>query len=375
MDNISLADASDEVVELASKYAEKYVNYVENLPFDIQRSVTRLREIDLACRDVITEIETLSASFTKDKDISLKGRSTLLQIQRLFAKCQELGDEKIAIVQQLSETVDGRKKQVEHSAYRFKVAYRPDLKDELNGKREFQKSDGKSAKRTRRRRNHHGSDKSMERPEKLFAMDSNPLRTGLFSNGNSSASNKQLLSLSLEPPISPVDEEVTPRRGERTEKKETSSSAASSTTSTVTSTVTSPAMSVASKLSNSSKPITSKPSTSSTRGVITPVSTSASNGGNKAVIKGKKKKRKSVKHYLERNSARSPSPQEMPIDPDEPTYCLCGQVSFGQMIGCDNKKCPIEWFHFSCVGLTHNPKGKWYCPDCLRDRKREAKHR
>ena len=25
-----------------------------------------------------------------------------------------------------------------------------------------------------------------------------------------------------------------------------------------------------------------------------------------------------------------------PIDPDEPTYCLCQQVSFGEMIGCDN---------------------------------------
>ena len=25
-----------------------------------------------------------------------------------------------------------------------------------------------------------------------------------------------------------------------------------------------------------------------------------------------------------------------PTDPDEPTYCLCNQVSFGEMIGCDN---------------------------------------
>lgn len=27
-----------------------------------------------------------------------------------------------------------------------------------------------------------------------------------------------------------------------------------------------------------------------------------------------------------------------PIDPDEPTYCLCNQVSFGEMIGCDNEE-------------------------------------
>ena len=70
------------------------------------------------------------------------------------------------------------------------------------------------------------------------------------------------------------------------------------------------------------------------------------------------------------------------------------QVSFGEMIGCDNNdvsmlhvwsnylkyfnitltqlpnifqyfslwslQCPIEWFHFQCVGLTSKPKGKWY---------------
>jgi hypothetical protein len=98
---------------------------------------------------------------------------------------------------------------------------------------------------------------------------------------------------------------------------------------------------------------------------------------------------------------------DMPVDPNEPTYCLCHQVSFGEMIGCDNpevsefatilsavslcilrpshiitfcilqrwtmldnilllyalqvfySQCPIEWFHFQCVGLTSKPKGKW----------------
>lgn len=27
---------------------------------------------------------------------------------------------------------------------------------------------------------------------------------------------------------------------------------------------------------------------------------------------------------------------DMPVDPNEPTYCLCHQVSYGEMIGCDN---------------------------------------
>ncbi|XP_039186742.1 inhibitor of growth protein 2 isoform X4 [Crotalus tigris] len=75
----------------------------------------------------------------------------------------------------------------------------------------------------------------------------------------------------------------------------------------------------------------------------------------------KKKKRSKAKQE------REASPVEFAVDPNEPTYCLCDQVSYGEMIGCDNDLCPIEWFHFSCVGLTYKPKGKWYCPKCRGD--------
>uniref|UniRef100_A0A0R3RLU6 PHD-type domain-containing protein n=1 Tax=Elaeophora elaphi TaxID=1147741 RepID=A0A0R3RLU6_9BILA len=48
-------------------------------------------------------------------------------------------------------------------------------------------------------------------------------------------------------------------------------------------------------------------------------------------------------------------------------YCLCRQVSYGDMILCENKKCN-EWYHFPCVQLRQKPKGKWYCPHCRGDR-------
>ncbi|GKT53235.1 PHD finger domain-containing protein [Colletotrichum tofieldiae] len=55
-----------------------------------------------------------------------------------------------------------------------------------------------------------------------------------------------------------------------------------------------------------------------------------------------------------------------PIDPNEPRYCDCNRVSFGEMIACDNDNCDKEWFHLECVGMTHIPARttKWYCPDC-----------
>ncbi|XP_062850822.1 inhibitor of growth protein 2 isoform X2 [Trichomycterus rosablanca] len=81
-----------------------------------------------------------------------------------------------------------------------------------------------------------------------------------------------------------------------------------------------------------------------------------------------KKSKSAKKKKRSKKQERDVSPAvEFNVDPNEPTYCLCEQVSYGEMIGCDNEQCPIEWFHFSCVGLTYKPKGKWYCPKCRGD--------
>ena len=53
---------------------------------------------------------------------------------------------------------------------------------------------------------------------------------------------------------------------------------------------------------------------------------------------------------------------------DDKKYCVCRSVSYGNMVACDNDDCPNEWFHWSCVGVTKEPVGKWYCPDCRRNR-------
>lgn len=73
--------------------------------------------------------------------------------------------------------------------------------------------------------------------------------------------------------------------------------------------------------------------------------------------------------------AAEPLGMNMPVDPNEPTYCTCNNVSHGEMIACDNKECPIEWFHFSCVNLKSKPKGKWYCPECFNTNRKGSKHR
>ncbi|KAK5990019.1 Inhibitor of growth protein 1 [Cladobotryum mycophilum] len=103
------------------------------------------------------------------------------------------------------------------------------------------------------------------------------------------------------------------------------------------------------------------------------VVSTTNSGGNSAVGKRKaapKKKARTTKK--EKGQVTETEMEEVddegnPIDPNEPRYCLCNNVSFGTMIQCDNvDNCKQEWFHLECVGLSDIPARttKWYCPDC-----------
>ncbi|KAF2091778.1 hypothetical protein K490DRAFT_1647, partial [Saccharata proteae CBS 121410] len=97
----------------------------------------------------------------------------------------------------------------------------------------------------------------------------------------------------------------------------------------------------------------------------------ADEDGKSKVSVGKRKKPPSKKQAgqeggKQKAEARAGSEGIEEIDPNEPLYCLCNDVSWGTMIGCEGDDCRIEWFHISCVGLTSAPKKsvKWFCPDC-----------
>lgn len=66
--------------------------------------------------------------------------------------------------------------------------------------------------------------------------------------------------------------------------------------------------------------------------------------------------------------------EDAEIDPNEERYCYCNQISFGDMVACESgTKCLYEWFHYSCVGLTEEPPGVWYCPECAAKKKKKRK--
>ena len=52
---------------------------------------------------------------------------------------------------------------------------------------------------------------------------------------------------------------------------------------------------------------------------------------------------------------------------DDTVICTCKRPptgDAGRTIACENKKCPVEWYHYGCVGLTSEPSRRWLCPTC-----------
>ncbi|AFR96550.2 PHD-finger protein [Cryptococcus neoformans C23] len=89
-------------------------------------------------------------------------------------------------------------------------------------------------------------------------------------------------------------------------------------------------------------------------------------GGGGSRKKGKKRKGKPKQRESQGGNEEGKAEENwnIPPDPNEPRYCYCNRVSFGEMIGCDNDECPLEWFHLQCIGLENPPTGKWLCDLC-----------
>ena len=51
-------------------------------------------------------------------------------------------------------------------------------------------------------------------------------------------------------------------------------------------------------------------------------------------------------------------------EPDEGKWCYCKESRGGDIVGCDNSKCVIKWFHLACLQMETAPKGNWMCPTC-----------
>uniref|UniRef100_A0A3Q2ZPD5 Inhibitor of growth protein n=1 Tax=Kryptolebias marmoratus TaxID=37003 RepID=A0A3Q2ZPD5_KRYMA len=226
-------------------YLEHYLDSIENLPCELQRNFTLMRDLDNRTEEKKAEIDKLAEEYIANvKNLASEQRVEHLQkIQNAYSKCKEFSDDKVQLAMQTYEMVDKHIRRLDADLARFENELKEKL--ELSS---YESTDGRALKSKEKRgsrgRGRKGSDEDSPKKKKM--------------------KNSEALL-----PMQPSD-----------------------------------------------------------------------------VL-------------------------DMPVDPNEPTYCLCHQVSYGEMIGCDNLDCPIEWFHFACVDLATKPKGKWFCPRCTQERKKK----
>lgn len=235
-------------------YLEHYLDSIENLPYELQRNFTLMRELDQRTQDLLKEIDDMADKYAGSvRNLSpVEKTEKLKKMEESFAKAKELSDDKVQLAMQTYEMVDKHIRKLDFDLARFEADLKEQHEQELAASDE-ENNDSKSRSKKRKK-----------------------------SRGRSSGADSTRKKRRTEEPVIPPLAAVT---------------------------------------------------------------------------------------------AFIPSPDvqvlDMPVDPNEPTYCLCHQVSYGEMIGCDNLECPIEWFHFPCVGLTTKPKGKWYCPKCTIEKKKK----
>lgn len=264
----------------SATFVEDYLDCVENLPDDLQRHLSRLRELDLGQhQELLQELDSLVTQYEEDCEDPVAQKRLLGKMQVPLIASQDIGDDKINIVQVLTDVIENKTRQLEHDSQnldfgRGEDEEQPPKPPPVKAKEE---KGEKGAKRKKRDIENVKEDEPTASPQ---------------------------------PPKAPIVATKKPKK-------------------------------VAEAKVNQTK---------------------------QKIVRGKTAK-KTVVEKPEKERGDSPDAlANIEIDPDEPTYCLCDQVSYGEMIGCDNDLCPIEWFHFGCVQLQGKPKGKWFCPKCRADK-------
>uniref|UniRef100_A0A9J8AKD1 Inhibitor of growth protein n=1 Tax=Cyprinus carpio carpio TaxID=630221 RepID=A0A9J8AKD1_CYPCA len=268
-------------------YLEHYLDSIENLPCELQRNFTLMRELDNRAEEKKCEIDKLAEEYIKNvRNLAPDQRVEHLQkIQNGFSKCKEYSDDKVQLAMQTYEMVDKHIRRLDADLARFEN----ELKEKLDVSG-YESPENRTAKSK--------TERGLIRPNITY----------VIVNVMYEENKTELLSF------------TEPGRGNLKEKRRSKGRGR--------------------KSSDDDSP--------------------------------RKKKTKNSPEFSESILPVHPSDVlDMPVDPNEPTYCLCHQVSYGEMIGCDNPDCPIEWFHFACVDLTTKPKGKWFCPRCTQDRKKK----
>lgn len=330
------------------EFIEHYLDSLENLPLDVQRHVTQIREYDYLYSNKLQTISRYLCLYQKETNGPSK-RKYLNKIQKCLIRSQQYADEKLCLISQIVELVDSRSQQLSKDVETMSL----DRKEEesRNSNNINNQNRVKIEKKT-----------IVEKPvtrESLYVKPKRVRRVRVMdkiSEKSDRLNNRGINRQEYDDEDEPMEEEeedieVKPRK--ESKKKERDSKPTRDKEKEKETAI--KEEKEERKEENSKKNDRKEKSSSK----VTKKTSNTKQTNSK--VKKKKKKEKEV------------LPEDLPVDPDEPTYCICNRISYGDMIGCDNQDCKIEWFHFDCVNLTHKPKGKWYCPQCTIERKEKGK--
>lgn len=290
----------------------EYVDFTQNLPLDIQRHVTQMRECDLEYQEMISKIRELTANFDSTSS-SLNSKKLI----KLLVSGLDLGDRKVQTVQHISDLVDDKVRRLENNRRCLISVKEPEVPKQ-NVK---EKIEGGNCSKERSLPSSSTSTVPKELKKRNTDNDSNE------SNNEVKIVKRPRRNRADEPDYKEIPEDIVPL----------------------------------SAVPHSNTPLPRATATAQIQSQVT-LKKSTQKTETKTKKKGKYKKQQKD------NSPSLDDDDDIAVDPDEPTYCLCDQISYGEMICCDNDLCPIQWFHFSCVALATKPKGKWFCPKCRGDR-------
>ncbi|XP_011495530.1 PREDICTED: inhibitor of growth protein 4-like [Ceratosolen solmsi marchali] len=349
------------------------------MPTEIQTNLCKLRELDIKLQVLEKHTDRLIDEYLKNKFPSeAKKKERLRYIESLHAKANRYAENKVKLSYETYELVDKNIKRLDLCMARFENEIEQNAA--IIAMAPIHHYDAKSISATSERQ-----EKQMERlNQKMSSISclSGNDRGSVSSTSNCSTSSNDSSSSSSSSSSSESSSGTT-----GTDITSTSSSEISSSTSS-NSSISDDRSNTNSCSSGIRGKNSSKTSTDSGRGSRKADSKKGRKQSRRAIKKRKKgtanassgedrptktklKKQALAAPRSELLNVKSGLPDDMyhmPIDPHEPLYCVCRQVSYGEMIACDDPECLIEWFHFPCVGLKIAPRGEWYCEECIRNR-------
>ncbi|KAM6896507.1 inhibitor of growth protein 3 [Lycodopsis pacificus] len=412
-------------------YLEDYLEMIEQLPMDLRDRFTEMREMDLQVQNATDQLEQKVIEFFVDaKKNKPEWREEQMEvIKKDYYKALEDADEKVQLANQIYDLVDRHLRKLDQELAKFKMELEADNAGitEVLERRSLEMDSPSQPVNNHHVHSHTSTEKrkysapvhhtTEHVPEKKFKSEallstltsdaSKENTPGCRTNSTSSATNNVYSVNSSQPlasynlsslPAGPgagagaitmaaaqaVQATAQMKEGRRTSSLKASyeaiknndfqlgreftlsrentgySSSALASTLTQTLTPTTASDSRGRKSKSSIKSSNHQSSSSSS-------SSSLSSCSSSSALAQELSQQASALPEAEANSQ-----VDWTYDPNEPRYCICNQVSYGEMVGCDNTDCPIEWFHYGCVGLTEAPKGKWFCPQCTVAMKRRG---